>query len=155
MVCPITVHGRRLLAFNGFDSTVRLRDPDTGTIERVLKGHTVGMTAVCPITVHGGHLLASAGEDGTVRLWDVEAISKFERFLTGSAGVIFTACPITVQDRHLLATASLDGNTVRLWDPATGTVDGLGCRATVRPCGDHRTGYWPHGTVPDWWAGLC
>jgi eukaryotic-like serine/threonine-protein kinase len=61
----------RTLASCGQDGTIRLWDPASGGLLRILRGHKgdVNWVAFSP----EGRKLASGGDDGTVRLWDAEA----------------------------------------------------------------------------------
>ena len=112
--------GRALLATAGWDVTVRLWDPATGTpLGDPLTGHTGEVTAVAFGALPDGRtLLATGSLDGTVRLWDPATGTPAGDPLTGHTdrvtAVAFGALP---DRRTLLATASEDG-TVRLWDPA-------------------------------------
>ncbi len=58
-----------LLMSGSHDEAVRLWDMMTGTLVRVLKGHSF---TVCVVSFSlDDRLLASGAEDKTVRLWDV------------------------------------------------------------------------------------
>jgi class 3 adenylate cyclase/DNA-binding beta-propeller fold protein YncE len=111
-----------LLAGAGADGTMRLWDPVTGHLARIIQADTTGPD----IGVAGvafspdSKLLASADADGTVRLWD-PVTGHLARTIqantttgpdSGVLGVAFSP------DGMLLASADADG-TVRLWDPVT------------------------------------
>ena len=132
-----TADGRLLLASGGHDRTVRLWDPATGTpTAEPVTGPTKGVSSLAFGTTAGGRLLlASAGiddrrDDRTVRLWDPATGTSAAEPLTGppsgvprlAYGEPSLAFGNTADGRLLLASAgSIDG-TVRLWDPATGTL---------------------------------
>ena len=103
----------RLLASAGYDRTVRLWDPATGSRLRTLTGHTSDVSGVA--FSPDGRLLATA-TGSAVRLWD-PATGEPRRTLTGHTGGVSGMA--FSPDGRLLATASGD-KTVRLWDPATG-----------------------------------
>ena len=104
-----------LLAWGCKDNTVGLWDPATGTQQRILTGHTGGVSGVA--FSPDGQLLASSGEDKTVRLWD-PATGTQQRVLTGHTGGVYGVA--FSPDGQLLASIG-EVKTVRLWDPATGT----------------------------------
>ncbi|MEJ7716352.1 MAG: hypothetical protein WKF40_11990 [Thermoleophilaceae bacterium] len=64
---------------------MRIWDPGSGAVERVLEGHTDWVNAVCAVRVDGRDLLASAAADRTVRIWDPGS-GAVERVLEGHTG---------------------------------------------------------------------
>ncbi|MBT2901718.1 WD40 repeat domain-containing protein [Streptomyces sp. McG3] len=111
--CAWSPDGRRI-ATGGHDSTVRVREADTGTELATLTGHQdwVGRIAWSP----GGRFLASASDDRTCRLWDV-AESRQLTVLRGHDNYVddVTWSP----DEQRIATASGDW-TVAVWEANTG-----------------------------------
>lgn len=69
-VCPVSVAGQDLLASAGDDKTVRIWNPASGQLYRVLDGHQGPVYSVCAVTVGGQNLIASASYDKTMRIWD-------------------------------------------------------------------------------------
>ncbi len=106
----------RYLASAGYDGTVRLWDPDSGQVLRVLEGHSSRVQSVA--WSPDGRQLASAADDGTVRLWDV-ANGQVRRVLKGHGfwvqGLAWSP------DGRQLASVGLD-DEVWLWDVASGQV---------------------------------
>jgi hypothetical protein len=49
--CAVRVAGRELLASAGDDGTARVWAPATGAADRVLEGHTRGVSEVCTVRV--------------------------------------------------------------------------------------------------------
>jgi WD40 repeat protein len=122
-VCAVPLGpGHALLATAGHDRTVRLWDPLTGELEKILTGHTDLVSSVCAVSVGArGTLLATAGHDRTVRLWD-PMTGRLEETLLGHTDWIRSVCAIPLgSGSDLLATAG-DDRTVRLWHPATGRL---------------------------------
>ena len=101
------------IALGGADGAVHIVRPGEPT-ERVLEGHSGGVTAVS--FSHDGTILASKSLDGTVLLWDAEdwsVLSALEEPARGQsrlAGMRFSP----VGDR--LLTLGPAGKAVRLWD---------------------------------------
>jgi WD40 repeat protein len=122
-LAPLTCEERKLLASAGDDNDIRIWDPATGECERRLTGHTAAISALSQITVADDVLLASASHDRTARLWDLTADRRTP--IPGGRSIrVDAACPVTVHHRQLVATAAADNGTVRMWDPATGAVEG-------------------------------
>lgn len=102
----------RWLATGSDDNTVRLWDPATRRIIRVLEGHNEWVRGVT--FSPDGRRLATGSDDSTVRLWD-PASDQPPAVIPAHGrvrGVAFSP------DGHLLATGSSD-RAVRLWNPAT------------------------------------
>jgi WD40 repeat protein/tRNA A-37 threonylcarbamoyl transferase component Bud32 len=142
--------GRRLLTITG-NETIRLRDPDRGTVLATVRCYDLGRNFGARGFVRSsatlspdGRLLATTydgtltvfGRDGKNRaftdrvahLWDAAA-GKILHTLRGHESRIVTAA--FSPDSHLLLTAAHDG-TARLWDVASGRE--------VRVLRGHRSG---------------
>jgi WD40 repeat protein len=100
------------LITGGADKTVAIRDPASGSIRRVLRGHTnrVTKTAVSP----DSKLIASVSGDGTVRVWSIQRGEQdamynawHEKFAAGRS-VAFSS------DGRFLASGADDG-AIKLW----------------------------------------
>ena len=102
----------RFLASGGGDTIVRLWDYETGSIEKLLKGHE---EQVLSIEFGADNTLASASADGTVRMWDVE--TKDFRILEGHTDWVFSVAFHPNGD--ILGSTGKD-MSVRLWDTASG-----------------------------------
>jgi WD domain, G-beta repeat len=95
------------------DTTVRIWDAATTTVQTTLTGHTgpVRSVAIAP----DGTRLATASDDQTVRVWDTATIT-LQATLTGHTSRVRSA--MIAPDGTWLATAS-DDHTVLLRDTAT------------------------------------
>jgi WD40 repeat protein len=114
--------GRPLLASVGFDSTIRLWNPDTGNpVREPLTGHTGFVWSLAFGTgADGRPLLASGGGDSTVRVWDPDTGDLLIEPMTGHIGAVNSVAFGTGTDgQPLLASAGSEG-TVRVWNPDTG-----------------------------------
>ena len=102
----------RFLASGGGDTIVRLWDYETGSIEKLLKGHE---EQVLNVAFGADNTLASSSADGTVRLWDVE--TKDSRILEGHTDWVFSVA--FHPNGEILGSTGKD-MSVRLWDTALG-----------------------------------
>jgi WD40 repeat protein len=118
-----SINGKTVLASAGYDGTVRLWDPATGTQLSVLTGDTGGVFAVAWGVLDGVPVLASASYNGTVRLWDPTAGTQLSVLTGHTAGVMAVAWGV-LDGAPVLASAGHD-RTVRLWNPTTGTELGV------------------------------
>jgi hypothetical protein len=93
--------GRNLLASGGSDGKVRLWEPNSGRLLRVLSRHTGGINALA--FSPDGEWLASASQDSSVGLWRSESgreVHHFAGFASSPTGVCFSP------DGKRLATAA-------------------------------------------------
>jgi class 3 adenylate cyclase len=95
---------------------IRLWDPHTGSLTKVLEGHTGGVNTVT--WSPDGRSLASAGQDGTVRLWDV-GVGKAMGTLRGHSAEVWVLAWYPSATVTRLASAGSD-RTIRIWDAQTG-----------------------------------
>jgi WD40 repeat protein len=102
------------LASGGEDWLVRLWDPNAGSEEGVLRGHTYAVTSLAWFA--DGRRLASGGADGTVKIWEA-AEGRRRDVLPGHTD--FVGALAFSPDGAVLASGG-DDRTVRLWDAATG-----------------------------------
>jgi WD40 repeat protein len=71
--------GRKALTA-GEDSSVRLWDTKTGTLIRVLRGHTGSFIGGVAFSPDAKYALTAGGDDKTIRWWDVESGNEICRF---------------------------------------------------------------------------
>jgi WD40 repeat protein/serine/threonine protein kinase len=102
------------LASGGDDGTVRLWDPRSGQLQRILLGHARKITRLA--WSPDGKVLASGSDDSTVRLWEADT-GKLLFPLAKHTGPIRALA--WSPDGKTLASGSAD-RSVHLWDPATG-----------------------------------
>ncbi|HZT80896.1 MAG TPA: M56 family metallopeptidase, partial [Gemmataceae bacterium] len=100
----------RWLATAEFDNTTKLRDPKTGAVKRVLRGHTAGVNGVA--FSPDGKLLATASLDKTARLWDVDTGKELASLNWHKDRVLSVAFS---PDGKLLVTGSGD-KTAKIWE---------------------------------------
>ena len=107
---------QKLVASAHGDKTVRLRDPSTGRMVRLLEGndHLVSCIAFSP----DGRLLATAGGDKIVKLRDVDGTREaISTTLVGHTDEILSVA--FSPDGKRLASSGED-KTIRLWDVVSG-----------------------------------
>ncbi len=104
----------RTLATGSFDTTIKLRDPKTGEVRRVLRGHTAAVNDIA--FTSDSKTLVSGGLDNTVRIWDV-ATGAERRTLKGHADWV-VGLAVSRDGKHI-ASACKDG-TAKVWDLHTG-----------------------------------
>ncbi|KAJ5729015.1 uncharacterized protein N7483_003523 [Penicillium malachiteum] len=105
----------RLLASGSWDSTIRLWDTVTGSLQQTLS-HSGEVTSV--IFSPKSQILASASKDKTVRLWDTTINSP--RTLQRHSNEV--SCVALSPDCQLLVSGSED-YTVGIWDVETGSLE--------------------------------
>lgn len=102
-----------MLATAEHDAMARLRDPLTGNVLHLVRGHrsqsdTLAFSA-------DSKLLATSGWDGAVKIWDT-ATGNGIRSLEGHSGQVFT---VAFGSGDTLASAGSD-TTIKLWRASTG-----------------------------------
>jgi WD40 repeat protein/serine/threonine protein kinase len=102
----------RLVATGGWDKTIRLWDPATGSHLQTLLGHR-GFVRGLAFSADGAQLV-SGSEDKSVRRWDVTGGGENAAFHGHTA---FVHCVAFGPDGALAASGSQDG-TVKLWPAA-------------------------------------
>jgi len=105
---------RELVASAHGDKTVRLRDPSTGQMVRLLEGNDshVSSIAFSP----DGRVLATADSDKHVKLWDVDRGRELKRLVGHTAEILSVA--FSPDGKGLASGGS--AKTIRLWDVASG-----------------------------------
>jgi WD40 repeat protein len=98
------------LASGSADATIRLWDPKTWEVQRILKGHEGVVKALAYSA--DGKFLASGSEDGTARIWDPDGDRALRVFSAHNGWVTSVAFS---PDGKRLATGSED-HTVLVWD---------------------------------------
>ncbi|MGW7087377.1 WD40 repeat domain-containing serine/threonine protein kinase [Streptomyces sp. NPDC054871] len=112
-----TADGRcALIGGDGTDQRFRLWDLETGTLLRMLEGHT-GMPRAAWVGP-GDRIAATGASDGTVRLWDL-GTGRCDAVLRGHTHWVMA---VTMSaDGSLAASAGgYDDLSIRVWDTATG-----------------------------------
>ena len=137
----------RPLASCSDDGTVRVWDVNSGSVQRVFRGHT--NRYIRGLAAHpDGWRLASSATDGTIKLWDLAARSQeyaaLRADLHGNLPPQFSR-PIFVKavfspDSRLLACPSRDG-TVQVWEVGTQKLHCVFRR--------HRSEVWGLAFTPD------
>jgi WD40 repeat protein/serine/threonine protein kinase len=122
--------GERLASANRLSNTVRIRDPTTGEVLCVLKGHTGVVTGVA--FSPDGRRLATASVDGTVRIWNTQTGRELLS-LKGHAGPVFSVA--FSPDGQCLASANEDGS-IHLWETTLGSPEVQQQRATIQLVAD-------------------
>jgi hypothetical protein len=102
-----------LLATGEVDHSVKVRDPATGAVRFVLKGHDGPVNAL--VFTPDGKGLITASLDGTAKLWGLFTRQVLRTFNGHTDWVLGVALS---RDGKVLATGGKD-RTVRLWDMGT------------------------------------
>ncbi|KNC55584.1 WD repeat-containing protein 5 [Thecamonas trahens ATCC 50062] len=96
------------------DKTVRIWNVATGTLERVLEGHVMGVSDVAWDA--RSKYLVTASDDKTLKIWDV-ATGEMLKTLEGHVNYVF-CCNFNPQST-LIVSGSYD-ESIRVWDVSTG-----------------------------------
>jgi small GTP-binding protein len=111
---PITLSpDGRYITSGARDSTIRLRNPNTGSEVRALMGHSI---PVLTAAWSASGFLASGAKDNTIRLWETETGAEILELTGHSRAVSALAWS---PDENLLASGAED-KSVRIWDAGTG-----------------------------------
>ena len=116
--------GTRVVS-GSLDNTIRIWNAVTGDIERVLKGHSDGVTSVA--FSHDGTRVVSGSWDNSVRIWNVAGRKtkrnlRAKRVLKGHSDVVSSVA--FSRDGTRIVSGSSD-RTVRIWNPVTGKADNV------------------------------
>ena len=126
--------GRRV-ASSADDTTIRIWEPQSRRVLRVVEGEPEQVTVSLAFDVEG-RWLAGGGMDGRLRLWDAASGAELKVLRGHGApvwGIGFSP------DGRLLASGSNDG-TVKLWEPESGA-----CVATLLSLPEGWVAYTPTG----------
>jgi WD40 repeat protein len=136
VTADFSADGRRV-ATAGADGTARVWNVASGTLERVMRGHTQIVSSVqfSP----DGSLLLTGSPDGTARVWRVDSGAQIRRVehLQPEARVLAETRAAWTSDGKYFVTDGVGSTTVSLWHAASGLrlVQALGERAAARPGG--------------------
>ncbi|MFF5225516.1 WD40 repeat domain-containing protein [Dactylosporangium sp. NPDC000521] len=98
------VAGATLLASVSTDGGIRLWDPRTWQLVRVLAGARGALQAVCAVRAGDRVLVATAGQDGHGHGWDAET-GEHPHALAGLGHPVYAVCRVEVGGRTMLASA--------------------------------------------------
>ncbi|PQE14247.1 vegetative incompatibility HET-E-1 protein [Rutstroemia sp. NJR-2017a BVV2] len=109
-------HNSKLLASASDDTTIKVWDTATGSLQQTLEGHSGSVRSVA--FSHDSKLLVSASVDTTIKVWDT-ATGSLQQTLEGHSDWVRSVA--FSHDSKLLASAS-DDKTIKIWDTAIGSL---------------------------------
>jgi hypothetical protein len=109
------------LASAGYDGTIRIWDPDTGSAQgQPLTGHAGGVLSLAAWrTAAGANRLVSVGYDGTVRIWEPDRSAPVGAPMAGHVGRVWAVTAWIEPDGAARVASGADDGTVLVWDPDT------------------------------------
>ncbi|CAI7660089.1 unnamed protein product [Penicillium pancosmium] len=116
-VDSVAFGNNRTLASGCNDAKIRIWDTATGSLQRIIEGHSDRINQLV-FSPNSCHMLASASSDKTVRLWDT-GTGTLKQTLEGHSEQVNSVA--FSPNGQMLASGSND-KTVRLWDSVGGTL---------------------------------
>lgn len=107
------------IAAAGLDQRITLWDVATGDLQRVLHGHSRGITALA--YVPEGQLLVSGGIDQSLRVWELETGSLRHSLTIHTQSIQALEIRPAGSGLPMVASCS-DDRTVRFWQPSIGRM---------------------------------
>jgi WD40 repeat protein len=99
-----------------YDSTVRIWDAASATVQHTMEGHTIRVTSVAFSS--DGSRIVSGSDDETVRIWDA-ASGMVQHTMEGHTSRVNS---VAFSSDGLQIVSGSNDSTVRIWDAASGMV---------------------------------
>ncbi|WP_196222582.1 WD40 repeat domain-containing protein, partial [Micromonospora sp. CP22] len=107
--------GQYRIVSGSSDRTIRIWDPDSGSLLAELTGHGEGLSAVAVLPgLDGQYRIVSGSSDGTVRVWDADTGTQLAVFSAHTDEVSSVVVLPSPDGRHRIV--STGDETIRVWD---------------------------------------